>query len=335
MNQKLEGLIKGMPPEEGAGIFGASVHPEEASLVLIPVEWDATTSYGGGAASAPQAILNASHQLDLEDLTFDKPYLKGISLLDHEEVILKNNKKASEVIALARSGDEKAVKEINEMSSQVNEVVYQTAKKWIAKGKRVALIGGDHSAPFGYIKALSETRKSFSILHIDAHFDLRESYEGFEYSHASIMYNVLKHFSNVESITHIGIRDFCHDEKQFTELDGRCHVFYDRDVFAAKAEGINFNSITSELLETLSDDVYISFDIDGLDPVNSPSTGTPVPGGLNYSEAMYIIEELSLSGKNIIGFDLCEVVKSKDGSEWDENVGARVLYKMCGALLYS
>ena len=118
-------------------------------------------------------------------------------------------------------------------------------------------------------------------------------------------------------------------------LGGRGSCFYGRDIFRMKAEGRSFKSIADEIIATLPANVYVSFDIDGLDPSYCPSTGTPVPGGLSFDEAVYILEALAVSGRKVVGFDLTEVAPGADGSEWDANVGARLLYKLCGCLLKS
>jgi agmatinase len=150
------------------------------------------------------------------------------------------------------------------------------------------------------------------------------------------MGNCLSEFSQISKIVHVAIRDFSHEEKSLQQsLGKRSDVFYSADLFSRKARGENFQSTVAEILRALPDQVYISFDIDGLDPSLCPSTGTPVPGGLQFEEAMFLVVELAKSGKKIIGFDLCEVAEASNGNEWDANVGARVLYKLCGAMISS
>jgi agmatinase len=340
MHASLESLTAGNPASPDAGIFGVTVLPEKSFLSIIPVSWDATASYGLGTERGPAAVLRASHQLDLEDIDFGKPYLHGISLLKPDIEIGILNQLTRKDAALVRedpNGDVDDLRaQINSNGDMINQKVYETAREILTKGRFCAVLGGDHSSPFGLIKALSEKYGQFGILHVDAHFDLRHAYEGFQWSHASIMGNCLRELPQVSKIVHVAIRDFSHEEKMFQQaLGSRSDVYYSSDLFSRKARGEAFQSTVAEMLRTLPEHVYISFDIDGLDPSLCPSTGTPVPGGLQFEEAMFLVVELAKSGRKIIGFDLCEVAESTSGNEWDANVGARVLYKLCGALMHS
>lgn len=336
-------LEQGLPPAEGSGFLGVSMNPEDSKLVIIPVPWEATTSYGGGTSAGPDVVVPASHQLDTEDAAFGKAFRAGISVLPEDPVIRTLNKKAKEsaqaVIAACERREDAPdeLRFVNDCSKKVNDSVYESSMHWLKKGKMVAVLGGDHSSPQGLIRALSETHKDgFGILHFDAHHDLRKAYEGFEHSHASIFYNVMTQYSNVSKITQVGIRDYSREERVFMqELGQRGRCFYGRDIFRMKAEGETFKSIATEIICTLPEKVYVSFDIDGLDPSYCPSTGTPVPGGLSFDEASYILEELVRSGRRVVGFDLTEVAPDPNGGEWDANVGARLLYKLCGCLLRS
>lgn len=336
-------LEAGQPPLVDAGFLGASLTPEQAALVLIPVPWEVTTSYGGGTSEAPEAIISASHQLDLEDSVFNKPYRAGIAFCDAEPLIDKLNADAkpvaASVIAALEHGrkaeDELAL--VNQASERVNEMIYRQAREWLAKGKLLGLVGGDHSCPEGLIRALAEHEtEPFAILHFDAHHDLRAAFEGFTASHASIFYNVMEGIPAIEKLVQVGIRDYCREEKAYAQqLGERCRVFYASELFRRQALGENFSQISAAILDALPQRVYVSFDIDALDPPYCPSTGTPVPGGLSFAEACYLIEELAQSGRTIVGFDLCEVSPGENGDEWDANVGARMLYKLCAALLDS
>lgn len=336
-------LEQGLPPAAEAGLLGVSINPEDAKLVLIPVHWEATTSYGAGTSKGPDVIVPASHQLDMEDAAFGKAFRAGITVLPEDVTIRNLNDKAKQsaqrVIAACEERREAPddLRFVNECSAKVNDSVYQMAKHWLGKGKFVAVLGGDHSSPQGLIKALAETVSGgFGVLHFDAHHDLRDAYEGFKFSHASIFYNVMTSYDAVTKLTQVGIRDYSRDEKTFMDnLGRRGTCFYGRDIFRMKAEGATFKSIATEIISTLPQNVYVSFDIDGLDPSYCPSTGTPVPGGLSYDEATYILEELARSGRRVVGFDLTEVAPGPDGDEWDANVGARMLYKLCGCLLRS
>jgi len=194
----------------------------------------------------------------------------------------------------------------------------------------VGLLGGDHSCPLAYHQYLNSIGVEYGILHADAHCDLREAFEGFKYSHASIFYNTLQ-FSNVKKLVQVGIRDYCHQEKALVESQpNRIKVFFDRDCRRRMYEGATWKTIVDEMVAALPEKVYLSIDIDALDPKLCPNTGTPVPGGLEYEELMYLLNRIREAGKDIIGFDLCEVSPSPDGGDWDGNVGARVLFHLCG-----
>ncbi len=335
-------LEAGLPPSPEAGFLGADLDPADSSLVLLPVPWEATTSYGGGTSAAPAAIIQASHQLDLEDSFVDRPYRAGIACLPTDTRITALNESARsdalEVIAALEQGktENAALQRVNAASSEVDTIVYQSAREQLDEGRLVGLIGGDHSSPLGLIRALADTSEPFAILHFDAHHDLRHAYEGFTGSHASIFHNVMETVPGVSKLVQVAIRDYSRAEKEYAkELGERCHVFYAAELFRMQAEGKPFHMVSEAILEQLPQRVYISFDIDALDPPYCPSTGTPVPGGLSFAEASYILDQLSASGRTIVGFDICEVTPSTDGNEWDANVGARLLYKLCGTLLHS
>lgn len=325
------------------GLFGLPTTAEDSKLILLNCPWEVTTSYGSGASLGPNAILNASPQLDLFSTEFGSQYEKGIHLLEENKQVKTLNKKfkslAQEVIKdLEISGELSSTsidiqKEINNASSEVNETIYEQAKSYLNEGKFVGLVGGDHSSPFGLIKALSEKYKNYSILHIDAHHDLRVSYQGFTHSHASIMTNVLNLENSPSHLTQIGIRDFCESEYTTAKNDPRIFTIYDQKINSDLFNGKSWKEICEGVLLHLSDEVYISFDIDGLSPDFCPNTGTPVPGGLSYSQALYLISTLVNSGKKIIGFDLCEVAPGEN--EWDANVGARVLFNLASWMLES
>lgn len=342
LQQTIAALELGNHPASDAGFLGSRLDPAEAKLLLIPVPWEATTSYGGGTSKAPAAIIAASHQLDLEDGAFKQPYRAGIAFVPHtaaQEEILKLNEEARaaalRAIAALEHGAEATEESasVNAASERLNHYVYEQARAVRQQGKLAAVVGGDHSSPQGLIQALAEEGE-FGLLHFDAHHDLRVAFEGFNHSHASIFYNVLENYPSVSKLVQVAIRDYSRDEAAYARQQGeRVAVFYGRELFRRKAAGESFQQITNSIIDQLPQRVYISFDIDALDPPYCPGTGTPVPGGLSFDEACFILEELARSGKEIIGFDLCEVAPGE--GEWDANVGARMLYKLCGALLYS
>lgn len=324
-----------------SGVFGLPFTPAEAKVVLVPVPFEATTSYGGGTADGPELILEASKQVDLFDLDTGRPYEVGISMLPNPTEVRAWNDEAKALAApIVESGgletDTAALAKVNALSEKMNDWVYQTTKHWLAQGKIVGVVGGDHSVPFGSIKAYAEKYASLGVLHLDAHADLRDAYEGFTWSHASIMFNVMKFVPGVTKLVQVGIRDFGEAEYQMIrESDGRIHTFFDARLARARLDGMPWREQVDSIVAELPQHVYLSWDIDGLEPTLCPNTGTPVPGGLTFAQAVALLEGLVRAGKKIVGFDLNEVSDGGSGSEWDGNVGARLLYKMIGWTLTS
>lgn len=323
---------------DNGNLFGLPFDAQDAHIVIIPVPWEATVSYRTGTAKGPQAILDASLQVDLFDSEMPDAWKMGIAMLPIEEQISLDSDTYRDLVTqvldeLEEKGTlsadfEPIIKEINLGGENLKNWIKGQALELMEQGKKVALLGGDHSTPLGLMEALSEKYENYGILHIDAHCDLREAYEGFTYSHASIMYNALK-YPQVSALIQVGIRDFCEAEYQLAQNSNervRIHDF--RSIEKARFMGENWHQITEKIISNLPQNVYVSFDIDGLDPSLCPNTGTPVPGGFMFEEAMYLIERVVASGRTIVGFDLNEVAPSEH-DEWDANVGARVLYKLC------
>lgn len=332
----------GAPGSAADGIFGLPFTEQQAKLIYLPVPWEATTSYGGGASKGPAAIRAASAQLDLYDHDVLKPYEPGLFLRAESAQVkawAKTAKTAAQkVIRALESGkkqDPKALKTVNELSEKLNGWVYAQTKDIYAKGKIPAIVGGDHSTPYGAMKAAAESHPGLGVLHFDAHHDTRAAYEGFVHSHASIFYNVLTTLPQISKVVQVGIRDFSEQEKLFCRSQGeRVTVFYDGDLARRRFSGQKWDDTAAEIADCLPAKVWVSFDIDGLDPRFCPGTGTPVPGGLDFQEANHILGAVVRSGRAIVGFDLNEVAPSPK-NQWDSNVGARLLYKMTGWTLAS
>lgn len=325
-------------------IFGLPFTEEDASLVLFPVPWEVTVSYNAGTARAAEHIFNAALQVDLFDAECNEAWKKGIYMYPIDRKILMKSdylrKEAELYIDYISKGEVlennkfmcNGLKEINEGSRFLNNWVYEKTKSLIANNKMVGLIGGDHSTPFGYIKALSEKYSSFGILQIDAHADLRKGYEDFKYSHASIMYNVLEEIPQVTRLMQIGVRDYCQEEYDYIMSTGeRVYTYTDKTIKEKMYDGITWKAISDQIIEYLPQQVYISFDIDGLDPKLCPNTGTPVPGGFEIDQILYLFKKIRLAGKQIIGFDLVE--SGVGENDWDSNVAARILWRMCNLIL--
>lgn len=333
------------PAPLDSGIYGLPFDESNASVVIIPVPWEVTTSYGGGTAQGPAAILDASRQVDLFDLDVEKPYAPGIFMLPEDARMTSWNeegRKLAQIIIEAAGvveSDEAraALERVNDLSARLNALVHQETDRLLRAGKIVGVVGGDHSVPFGAIEAVAGYHaEGIGVLHFDAHSDTRNAYEGFAYSHASIMHNVLERISGVKKIVQVGIRDVCEEEMEYVaSLGERVSVFLDRSIARRKMSGESFGSITRDIVQQLPEKIWVSFDIDGLDPRFCPHTGTPVPGGIDFAEAVFIISEVVRSGKTIVGFDLNEVAPGPEGDEWDGNVGARLLYKLVGFTLAS
>jgi agmatinase len=341
--QKIKNLNPNDPASDDSNIFGLPFTESESELVIIPVPWEVTVSYRTGTANAPEAILQASKQIDLYEPLNINGWHKGIFLQNSDKSISSGSKKLRKIVQkyldLLTSGTKLKKKEENKVLSIVNkagydlkEIIRKKSSDLISKNKLVAMIGGDHSTPLGLIEALANHHGKIGILQLDAHCDLRNSYEGFTYSHASIMYNVLQ-LKGISKLVQVGIRDFCQEEVNLFQSDNRIKVFFNADLSNSKFKGENWLSISKRIIDELPEKVYISFDIDGLDPKLCPNTGTPVPGGLEFEEAVFLMNLITESGRKIVGFDLNEVAPGRD--EWDANVGARMLYKMCNIFLKS
>jgi len=316
---------------EASGIYGLPFTPEDSRVVIVPVPFEATTSYGGGTSNGPKAVFEASKQVDLFDHETGRPYAAGIAMLDVPKDVLRWNREAKRLAHAKRD----AAAKVNEYGDRVNAWVYEQTRALLDANKLAVILGGDHSVPFGAIRAYAERHPGLGILHLDAHADLRDAYEGFTWSHASIFHNVMTKIDGVGRLVQVGVRDLGQAERDMIAAsNGRITTFYDADLATRKEEGVPFATIADEIVAALPHDVYLSWDIDGLDPTLCPGTGTPVPGGLSWNEAIGLLRAIVRAKKHIVGLDLCEV--SPGETEWDANVGARLLYKMIGfALLTS
>lgn len=320
---------------KNGNFIGLPFNEESAEVILFPVPWDVTVSYGEGTALAPKRILEASSQLDLFDLEVKDAWKRGVYFQPVNQQVLEiRNKlrpKATAYIDFIENGGE--VRENTEMQTMLNEInsqcesmnyfVYRETKRLLNAGKWVGLIGGDHSTPLGYFKALSEKYERFGVLQIDAHLDLRKAYEGFPFSHASVFYNALQ-MPQIKTLVQLGIRDCCEEEVERAQKDDRIKVFYNQKLKEEQFKGTNWNEQVNEIISGLPGNVYISFDVDGLDAKLCPNTGTPVPGGLEFNQVTFLFKKIVESGRKIIGFDVSET----GNANWDANVAARIVYKL-------
>ncbi len=318
------------------GIFGLPHSLESAEVVVVPVPWDVTTSGNEGTAQGPAAIVHTSPQLDLYHPKFYDVCQAGIAMAPIDEKIIQLNKTARKsaktVIKAQELGEDSSpaiethIAAVNQASQTLNEMLYNDIKHWVAQDKLVIALGGEHSISWPYIHFIAERCDQFGVLQIDAHMDLRAAYCDFDYSHASVM-NHVSQLPTVSRLVQVGVRDYCEQEVTISrQHKGKVKTFFERDINDYLFTGKTWEFVCKKIINALPERVYISIDIDGLLPAVCPHTGTPVPGGLSYQQVSYLLEKLALSNKKIIGCDLVEV----GNHPWDANVGARLLYQLCG-----
>lgn len=325
-------------------IFGLPFTEDEARLIILPVPWEVTVSYGAGTARAAEHIFSASLQVDLFDPDVPDGWKQGFFMRGVDrKVLLKSDylrKEAELYIDYISKGDlveanqfmTKTLKEVNEGGVFLNNWVYEQTKDILNRGKLVALLGGDHSTPLGFFKAIGEKHGNFGILQIDAHCDLRIAYMGFKYSHASIMYNALTEIPQLEKLVQVGVRDYSEGEWEYIfNSNHKVLTYFDRELKERIFDGQTWKQVADEIAGKLPQKVFISFDVDGLDPKLCPSTGTPVHGGMETEQVFYLFNRILKSGRKIVGFDLSETGVGE--SDWDANVSARILWRMCNLMV--
>lgn len=331
--------------------FGCHSSFDQADLVLIPAPWDATASYSPGTALGPELIRKASFQMDFFQPLFARAYNHKIHFAPPDPLIESLNKEAG---AKARAvqkhwtddkiqtREEKALcAQVNQSSQILLDWIYKKSHHILEKGKIPALVGGEHSISEGLIRRVGEQYKGeYGLLHIDAHADLKEAYQGFGHSHASVMFNVLHHLPEApKKLVQVGVRDFCEQEHHLIEQDPRITCFFDHKIHEQRFKGETWATICHKIIGLLPEKVYISLDIDGLSWDCGPGTGTPVPGGLSFQQTLYLLSEIKRQKKKLIAFDLVETAPG-DGvagfsSEWNGNVSARLIYLMAGLALFN
>jgi agmatinase len=338
LEQKLSNFDPNAVGDTQGGVFGLPFSVEEAQVVIVPVPWEVTVSYRAGTAEGPEAIRAASLQVDLYDPDLPDAWRMGLAMEPADEKVAEESRtlrvQAADYItwleegkSATHSAKHAAVpSSVTARGASLLNYLKEKTGAYLDAGKAVVLLGGDHSTPLGYLHALAERHEEFGILQIDAHCDLRPSYEGFQYSHASIMYNALQ-LPQVKKLVQVGIRDLCQQEAEMVEQsNGRIAMFHNRFLSDERFSKKSWKKVCGKIIAQLPQKVYLSFDIDGLDPKLCPGTGTPVPGGLEFEEALYLIRAVVRSGRTIIGCDLNEVAPGD--TDWNAIVGARLLYSM-------
>ncbi|MFT4627494.1 MAG: agmatinase [Myxococcota bacterium] len=325
------------PAADSDGLFGLPLAPTEAAVVVIPVPFEATTSFGRGTAAAPRRVLTASHQVDLNDVDTGEPWRKGVAMLDFEPQVDAWNEEACAIaLPIIEAGGvhtdaHRAARDrVDAIGDQVNTWVHDHAAAILARGAIPAVVGGDHSVPFGAIQAAVEHHPGMGLLHIDAHADAREAFEGFKWSHASIIWNLRTRLRALGHVVSVGLRDVGREEDRLIKIWDDLTAYSDSELRYEKAAGEPWLRIAARIVYPLPKKIWVSVDVDGLEPQNCPHTGTPVPGGLTWGELLLLLQVLSQKHE-IIGFDVCEV----GDHPWDANVGARLLYKLAGYSLLS
>ncbi|SDM37551.1 agmatinase [Kriegella aquimaris] len=270
-----------------AGIPDEFAQLEEAKIVLIPVPYDGTSTWGKGADKGPQAFLEASENMELYDIETDSEvYEQGIYLA---EPITENSSPEAVVNA-----------------------VHKTTKEYIKRNKFVTLFGGEHSISIGTIRAFNECFDNLTVLQIDAHADLRQTYEGSEYNHACAVHEA----SQNTNLVQVGIRSMDAIEKTFMDEE---KMFFAHDM-------VNDEYWMDKVIEAMTDNVLITFDLDALDPSIMPSTGTPEPGGLFWYETLEFLKRV-FEERNVVGFDIVELCPTANDKSSDF-LAAKLFYKM-------
>lgn len=328
-------------------IFDLGHSRDEASIILIPAPYDATSSFGVGSALAPEAIRAVSGQVDLFDRRFGDIHTRGIYMEPEPADVLGWSRLARQdaapIIARGgpRAGDDDALARVDQFSSRAASHVYVRAAEAYEQGKTPGVIGGEHAVAYGLYKTAAERYPGVGILQVDAHMDLRPAYEGFVWSHASVMHNVLYDLDGVGRIVQVGIRDYCQREAALAEehspdrtAPGQTSVitFFWDDIADECIGSGSWGVVCERIITRLPEHVVVSIDIDGLDPSLCPHTGTPVPGGLNWDQLSLLLKMIKESDRKVVGFDLVEVCPSpvEGDSPIDAVVGSRVLYRLCG-----
>ena len=260
---------------------------EEAQVVLIPVPYDDTSTWNKGADRGPEAFLGAARNMELYDIETDtEPYKQGIYLADTMEHFATPD--------------------------AMVETVEQAVAGYLDQDKFVTMIGGEHSVSIGAIRAYKEKYRNLTVLQLDAHADLRSDYDGSPYNHACALHEA----SRTCNLIQVGIRSMDESEKQYVNPD---KIYY--------AHAIQGNSAwIDEAVAKMTEEVYITIDLDGFDPSIMPSTGTPEPGGLGWYSALELLRKTCLS-RRVVGFDIMELCPNP-ANKAPDFLAAKLYYKL-------
>jgi agmatinase len=279
------------PPQNFAGLTSPYADLPTAKVVILPVPYDSTTEWHSGTREGPQAIVNASQYLELYDIELNREiYKAGIHTLPKVQPLLNS-------------------------PEEMIDRVYRIAGKLTKQAKFLVMLGGEHSLSLGMVQALKEKNQDLCVLQLDAHADLRDEYLGTKYSHACIMRRILE----LCPIVQVGIRSLSWEEQQFL-TQNNMHPF-----FAMPSSGL---ASPADIIASLSDNVYVSIDLDVFDPSIMPAVGTPEPGGMQWHEVLNLLRSVTLH-KRVIGFDLVELCP-KEGPASCAFLAAKLAYKLIG-----
>ena len=305
---------------------------DDPAVTFLACGYDATVSYTAGTAGGPANVLAASTQLDVCVHGVGRPWELGFAWREvcpvGADELARLRTGAERVIAALEAGCElsddalAATAALDDAGARIADAVAAAVREELAQGRFPILVGGEHGVSLGAFRACAGYGP-FGILQVDAHMDLRVAYEGFRYSHASVMHNALE-LPAVTHLAQVGIRDYSPGELLRAETDARVETFFDHNLQAARLHGVAFAKTAEAIVATLPQRVWVSFDIDGLAPAYCQHTGTPVPGGLGFAEAQYLLQTLAASGREVVGMDIVEVAPAPH--EYEGAVAARLAY---------
>ncbi len=304
--------MEGLRERVSQPVYGRTCRWEEAELVLIAVPWGRGVSFRPGTEKAPALIRAVSTQIDY--YRPECPRLEEAPLFWIEP----------ETPFSLESDPDTAYE------AEVLPYVVRWAEAALTARKPFGIVGGDHSVPLGAHHALQKFAPGpYGVLHIDAHADLRPSYEGLRYSHATILYHISQ-LPQVERIVAVGVRDWAREEAEYARSRYPALAVYEMQRLAQAAYlGRSWMETVSEIVSLLPPYVYLSLDVDALEVGYVPNTGTPVPGGFHYEQLFFLLEAVRRSGRRIVAFDVCET----GGAQLDALVSAHLIYRLCGLVL--
>ena len=269
---------------------------ENSEFVILPVPYEQTTTYKAGTREGPLAIINASAQVELYDEELGlESYRKGICTLDNLNVTSLGPKR-------------------------MNEIIYEASKELIHLKKKVVMLGGEHSISWGLVKAYRERYPDLSVLQLDAHADLRDEYQENKFNHACIMRRIRELVPSVQ----VGIRNLSQEEAEYIKTQKKLPIFYAQKM-------ISSDEWMDQAIVLLSDEVYVTIDLDFLDPSIMPAVGTPEPGGILWYPTLNFLKKLARR-KKIVGFDMVELAPLP-GMVAPDFLAAKLVYKLIGYLV--